>query len=243
MSVTNEQTSYILGIVSILFYSIVYFPQLRLIFKTKNSDDLSVLMLILWNQADVLSLVGVIVLRLELTLVIIGWYNLLVGIVMMFVAYYYKTKRTVKDSVAVIVFICVNLTVAAVLQGLIVEPHEKIGESLGWITAVVYIVGRFPQMYLNYTTGSTESVSVGMYAYTILGNTFYVASIYAFSTEPNYLRVNLPWIAMSLVTIVIDLCIIGQCLYYRRRRLGDSKTGDIEISIDLDADAADIQME
>lgn len=100
-SVIWEQVSYILGILSIIFYSIVYFPQLLLIFKTKNSDDLSIMMFILWNQADVLSLIGVIVLHLELTLIIIGWYHLIIGVVMMFVAYYYKSKRTVKDTVVV----------------------------------------------------------------------------------------------------------------------------------------------
>lgn len=239
----SEQVSYILGIVSIVFYSIVYFPQLRLIFKTKNSDDLSIMMFILWNQADVLSLIGVIVLHLELPLIIIGWYHLIIGIVMMFVAYYYKSKRTIKDTVAVVLFMLINLTVTIILQALIVEPHEKIGESLGWITAVVYISGRFPQMYLNHTKKSTESVSIGMYAYTIAGNIFYVASIYAFSTESQYLHANLPWIVMSLITVFLDFVIIMQCVYYRRLS-GKPPNTDVEITIDLDADTKpDIQME
>jgi solute carrier family 66 (lysosomal lysine-arginine transporter), member 1 len=237
----SEQVSYILGVVSIIFYSIVYFPQLHLISKTKNSDDLSIMMFILWNQADVLSLIGIIILQLELTLIIIGWYHLIIGVIMMFVAYYYKSKRTVKDTVAVVLFMCVNLTVTIVLQALIVEPYEKIGESMGWITAVVYIVGRFPQLYLNYKSKSTESVSIGMYAYTILGSVFYVGSIYAFSSEVEYLRANLPWIAMSLITIFFDIVIIAQCVYYRRI-LRKSKNDDVEITIDLDTHS-DIQME
>lgn len=211
----NENVSYVLGMISLVLYSIVYFPQLRLLYKTKKSDDLSILMFILWSQADVLSLIGLVVLQLELTLIIIGWYHLLVGIGMMGVIYYYRSKRTIIEGIYILSFVFINISVTIVLHALLLQPDYEIGEVIGWITAVVYVLGRVPQIYLNCTKRSTENLSVGMYIYTILGSIFYVGSIYAFSLDPVYLRANLPWIAVTFVTIVIDIFIVAQCYYYR----------------------------
>lgn len=214
MTISNQDLSYTLGIISVVFYSIVYFPQLRLIYKSKNSDDLSILMLILWSQADVLSLVGLIVLQLELSLIVIGWYHLFVGVVMMGVTYYYRSVRTLGDGVSILLFIFINVSVTVVVQVLVKTTEYKVGEILGWVTTVIYIIGRFPQIYTNYTTKSTDNLSVGMYTNTILGNTFYVASIFALSLEPDYLYSNLPWIVLAIVSNIIDLFIVAQCYYY-----------------------------
>ena len=49
-----EVLSYIFSICSIVFYSIVYFPQFNEIYKTKSSDGISIFTLLLYTEADFL---------------------------------------------------------------------------------------------------------------------------------------------------------------------------------------------
>lgn len=206
--------SYVFSVLSIIFYSIVYFPQFRLIYKTENSENLSILMLIMWTQGDALSLAGLILLHLELNLIIIGWYHLFIGISMMIYTFYYKKERKLLDAFYIMTFILLNITICSVLQIYVTEQQSQIGEIIGWITASLYIIGRFPQFYLNYKKKSVEGLSIVMYVNTILGNIFYVCSILTYSIEYEYIRINMPWIILSVVVIFLDLFIIAQCKYY-----------------------------
>lgn len=233
MIMSAQDLSYTLGVISVVFYSIVYFPQLRLIYKSKNSDNLSILMLILWSEADVLSLIGLIVLQLELSLIVIGWYHLFVGVAMMGVTYYYRSVRTIGDGVSILLFIFINVSVTVVVQVLSKTPEYKVGEILGWITTVIYIIGRFPQIYANFMMKSTENLSVGMYINTILGNTFYVASIFALSLEIDYLYSNLPWIVLAIISNIIDFFIVAQCYYYRHRQSNSNTVDDENVEVDI----------
>lgn len=212
----NFTWSYVFSVLSLIFYSIVYFPQFYLIYKTKNSEDLSIMMLILWSQADALSLVGVILLQLELNLVIIGWYHMFVGILMMSYTFYYRKKYTILESSSIFLFISTNIALCSVLQSTVTQPYEKPGEIIGWFTTGLYIIGRFPQIYFNFKTRSVEGLSIMMYVYTILGNLLYIMSIIFFSTDFSYIKLNMPWIVLGVVTIVLDLFLIAQCKYYKK---------------------------
>lgn len=211
-----QALSYVFSILSVIFYSIVYFPQFRLIYKNKNSDDISILMLIMWSQADALSLLGVLLLKLEINLVIIGWYHLFIGILMIIFTFYYKKERTILYASIILFFVFSNVTLCAIIQSMISEQLLEPGEIIGWITTSLYILGRFPQIYHNFTTKSVEGLSLMMYIYTILGNMFYIFSIITFSIEPEYLRINMPWIILGISTITLDLFVIIQCKYYKR---------------------------
>lgn len=209
--------SYILGIISIFFYSIIYFPQILLIYRTKNSDNLSLLMFILWSQADSLSLIGVILLNFELNLIVIGWYHVIIGIIMMIVILFYKKQDKIINTAYVFAFSVINISLCIVLQSVINEPELFIGETIGWITTSLYIIGRFPQILLNFHKKSSDGVSIMMYVWTILGNTFYISSIITFSTESGYIKTILPWIVLACVTIFLDFLLIFQCKYYSKR--------------------------
>lgn len=208
--------SYVFSIFSLVFYSIVYLPQFILIYKTKNSEDLSILMLIMWSQADALSLMGVIMLQLELNLIIIGWYHLFIGIFMMLFTFFYRKKYRILDGLSIGIFVTINIVTCSVLQHLITEPLLEPGEIIGWITTCLYIIGRFPQIYMNFKTRSVEGLSVLMYVYTILGNLFYICSILTFVNDPEYILLNMPWIVLGIVLIILDIFIIIQCKYYSK---------------------------
>jgi uncharacterized protein with PQ loop repeat len=219
-----EELAYSLSIASLVFYSIVYVPQFLVIYKSKSSSGISLWMLLLWTQADVLSLIGTIVLHMYTNIIMISWYHFMVGVLMIVFVLYYRdkyndnyenTQRFTKEYkiqvLSTIIFICTNTVICVILNVIITRSHDLIGEVIGWITTVFYIVGRFPQMWLNYKNKSTEGLSILMYVFTILGNATYTAVI---TLDNETIQSNMPWIVSSVVMIVLDLYIIYQHYYY-----------------------------
>ena len=212
LMLTVEYLSYVFGIISTLFYSVVYLPQFYVIYKTKSIDGISVWMLLMWGQADFLSLVGTILLSLEISLIAIGWYHACVGFLMtMYVLYHDKQS---KDKILyVVTYYVANISVCLYLNIYFIQ-NVDIGLVIGWITSVLYIIGRFPQFMLNIKRRSTEGLSIYMYVFTILGNIFYLLAVLSFSVEREYILLNLPWIIMIIITVTLDFIVIGQMIYY-----------------------------
>lgn len=219
-----EGLAYSLSIISLIFYSIVYVPQFFVIYKSKSSSGISLWMLLLWTQADVLSLIGTIVLHMYTNIIMISWYHFIVGVLMIVFVLYYRdkynnnyenshsfTKEYKIQVLSTIIFVCINTVICVILNVIITSSHDLIGEIIGWVTTVFYIVGRFPQMWLNYKNQSTEGLSVLMYVFTILGNATYTAVI---TLDNETIQSNMPWIVSSVVMIVLDLYIIYQHYYY-----------------------------
>jgi uncharacterized protein with PQ loop repeat len=211
-----DELAYSLSIISLIFYSIVYVPQFFVIYKSKSSSGISLWMLLLWTQADVLSLIGTIVLHMYTNIIMISWYHFIVGVLMIVFVLYYRDKYNNNyeykiQVLSTIIFICVNTVICVILNVIITRSHDLIGEIIGWVTTVFYIVGRFPQMWLNYKNQSTEGLSILMYVFTILGNATYTAVI---TIDNETIQSNMPWIVSSVVMIVLDLYIIYQHYYY-----------------------------
>ena len=212
----NSIASFAFGILSIIFYSVVYYPQFYLIYKTKKTEGISIWMLLVWGQADFMSLVGTVILNLELSLIIIGWYHAVVGLLMtVYTLLYEKDNKLVKYS-AVAIYYIINISVCVYLTTTMIYNFEA-GTSIGWVSSVLYIVGRFPQLYLNYRRKTTEVLSILMYIFKILGNTCYLLATITYSIEPDYIITNLPWIFMIVVTVTMDFMVIFQSYYYKKR--------------------------
>jgi uncharacterized protein with PQ loop repeat len=217
----NSIASFAFGILSIIFYSVVYYPQFYVIYKTKKTDGISIWMLLMWGQADFMSLVGTIILNLELSLIIIGWYHAIVGLLMtVYTLLYEKDNKILKYSFVAIYYIT-NVSVCMYLTITMLYNFEA-GTTIGWISSILYIIGRFPQIYLNYRRKTTEGLSILMYIFTILGNTCYLLATITFSLETEYILVNLPWIVMIVVTVSMDFLVIFQSYYYKQKQMNSS---------------------
>ncbi|EIN12730.1 PQ-loop-domain-containing protein [Punctularia strigosozonata HHB-11173 SS5] len=118
------------------------------------------------------------------------------------------------------------------------KPSTKPGEVLewrsqvmGWISAVLYLGARLPQISefihcmstsklsndapgKNFVT-KCEGLSPGLFMFSISGNTTYALSIIAASVEPRYLIANASWLAGSGLTVFLDVFVLGQFYYYR----------------------------
>ena len=205
-----EALSYTFSIFSIVFYSIVYYPQFYEIYKSKSSDGISIFTLLLYTQADFLSLFGTIILSLSTSIILLGWYHTFVGICMiLFVLCYEKENKKTKFMYSLL--FCLTNILIGILLSVFSVFNEPTGEAIGWITMVIYIVGRFPQIILNIKRKSTEGLSVLMYVFTILGNLFYGLSVLVYSDDKTYLMYNLPWLISTFVTILLDIFVIFQC--------------------------------
>jgi uncharacterized protein with PQ loop repeat len=204
-------------------------------------------MLLLWTQADILSLIGTIVLNMHFSIILIGWYHYIVGAIMILFVLYYKDKynrykdnnddedgdnnddnnddnltktdtmmnfkrKFIVQMISTFIFLSVNTLVCVILNTTINEPNDVVGECLGWVTMSFYLIGRFPQMWLNYKRKSTEGLSLLMYLFTMLGNGFYMVVI---TIDPETIRANIPWIVTGITTILLDIVVIGQHYYYK----------------------------
>lgn len=224
----NSIASFALGVLSIIFYSVVYYPQFYVIYKTKKTDGISIWMLLVWGQADFLSLIGVVVLNLELSLIIIGWYHAFIGFLMTMYTLYYEKDNKVVKYIAVIVYYGINISVSLYLTIAFIYNYEA-GTVLGWASSIFYVIGRLPQLYLNYRRKTTEGLSILMYIFTILGNTFYLLSVLAFSLEPNYIYTNLPWIFMIVITVLMDFVVLFQFRYYKKPISSNTNTSVVQV--------------
>ena len=119
------------------------------------------------------------------------------------------------------------------------------GQIFGYFCAILYLGSRIPQLLLNYRRKSTEGVSLLFFLFACIGNLTYDMSIFAYDATPlcegrgvgkcgpgeassiygTYIAVNASWIAGSLGTLVLDMCIFVQFFMYRK----DDEDGDVAV--------------
>ena len=210
-----QEISYILSIISLVFYSIVYLPQFFAIFKAGSSEGISLWTILLWTQADILSLIGTLLLYMPSSIIIIGWYHYYVGVLMtIYILYYTKEKSSIYFKIKCLItfgFLAINTTICVLLNIHVKSSYDDIGAILGWITMVFYTGGRLPQIWMNYSNKSTGNLSVLMYTFTIIGNSLYIGVI---TVNPEYIVENIPWIVNGVFSIILDLVVLGQYYYY-----------------------------
>lgn len=105
------------------------------------------------------------------------------------------------------------------------------GQGLGYLSTLLFLVSRIPQIYHNYQRKSTTGISVILFLSAFLGNLTYSGSIFlspecigegAHTRE--FLTNELSYLLGSMGTMLFDLVILGQRVYYksdlhlRRRR-------------------------
>jgi uncharacterized protein with PQ loop repeat len=195
----------------------VYIPQIILIYKNKSSEGISLLMLFIWTQADILSLFAAILSQLSLNVFVLGYYDVFTGFFMILFSYYYSKIKSTKYNLTIMLYVIVNVALLAIAHNFKADDTEHAGEIIGWITSSLYLIGRIPQIYINSKSRNVEGLSILMFIYTILGNFFYLLSIFTLSIEKSYIMSNLPWITTTIITILLDIFVIFQILYYKKQ--------------------------
>lgn len=109
------------------------------------------------------------------------------------------------------------------------EPELKfdfLAQFFGWLSAVLYLGSRMPQILLNFKRKSCEGISFLFFLCACLGNLTYVISILSISVDPYFLLVQSSWLAGSIGTLSLDFVIFIQFFLYNRD--DDDSDSDID---------------
>ena len=205
---TDNSTEISLGVISMIFYGITYFPQMYKIWKTKSSEGVSMWSVLMWAQADALSLVASILLQLDIMVVIICWYHFFMDLIMIYMMIYFEKVHNSKMISYVAIFVTINLLSNCLINILYYrnsgnEVQYLIGEVFAWVTTCIYIVGRFPQIF--HLQKTIEGLSVLMFVFAIGGNASYLSLL----VLQDQAMSNLAWMVLSVCLIVLDLYVIA----------------------------------
>ncbi|KAJ2923456.1 hypothetical protein H1R20_g13630, partial [Candolleomyces eurysporus] len=106
------------------------------------------------------------------------------------------------------------------------EPdfERVLGRIFAWICTTLYLTSRLPQIWKNYVRKSVEGLSMYLFVFAFLGNSFYVASILlspkTYLPPPestNFIRESIPYLLGSSGTLMFDITIVTQSFIYRPR--------------------------
>jgi len=107
------------------------------------------------------------------------------------------------------------------------DEQEQDGEMplgaaiLGYLSAVLYLGARIPQIIQNAHNKSCEGLSILFFILSLTGNVTYGAGILFHSTRSSYIFKNLPWLIGSFGTIMQDIMIFVQFYTYKVRTKND----------------------
>ncbi|CAL8079922.1 unnamed protein product [Calicophoron daubneyi] len=104
----------------------------------------------------------------------------------------------------------------------------KIGYGLGFVSSVMYLSSRFPQIIRNWRRQSTEGVCVYLFCLALLGNTTYALQILLTSLDPMFLLGALPWLIGSIGVLFLDVLILSQFYRYRPHKQQSFHSASVE---------------
>ncbi|KAH8833681.1 PQ loop repeat-domain-containing protein [Flagelloscypha sp. PMI_526] len=114
------------------------------------------------------------------------------------------------------------------------STEKVIGRFFAWLCTTLYLTSRLPQIWKNFVRKSVEGLSMSLFLFAFLGNTFYVASILS---SPNmhgdpaeasaFLRESIPFLLGSAGTLMFDVTILTQSSIYKRPKRHHDRSSSI----------------
>ena len=96
------------------------------------------------------------------------------------------------------------------------EPMKAGPEILGYLSAVLYLGARLPQIYQNHKKRSVHGLSLLFFLFSVFGNVTYAGGILLYRNDIDYVWHYLPWLLGSLGTVFEDMIIFLQFYVYSR---------------------------
>lgn len=98
------------------------------------------------------------------------------------------------------------------------EPDTNIEmgpQIVGYLSAILYLGARIPQIIRNHQRKSVEGLSLLFFLFSTLGNLTYASQILFYRSDSQYIVLNLSWLLGSLGTIFEDSFIFLQFYMYK----------------------------
>lgn len=226
--------SNLLGSLSICCWFVVFTPQIYENYKRKSGECLSLWFLWIWLIGDIFNIVGAIMENLLPTMIVLALYFAIADLIIIYQVYYYRFKLQqvelepllvenndeahrnlllgrLDTNIIVYTLYCIYVFVFLRLLYEFVDWSQ----FFGWLSAILYIGSRIPQIIKNMNTGSIEGLSISMFVFSVLGNILYCLAIFCKSVEKEYLLANLPWLVGAGGTTVFDIIIFLQFVLYK----------------------------
>lgn len=236
MNYLGAYLSNVLGLLSSLIFLFVLLPQMHKNYKSKNSDAVSLSLILLWIVGDFLSMFSAQVKNISIVVVYTAIYHIVLGLLfaMQIMYYRYSTLKTgyisLYDEVEVpeydstfcltkreqlfvtissIVILFVKTYFYLNLQGSLI-----LANLVAWSTTFIFVSSRIPQILLNHKRKSTEGLSVYSFVLLNIANYLFLFSILVnildVSDKSMFITNNMQWIVGATATSFLDIIIFYQ---------------------------------
>lgn len=138
---------------------------------------------------------------------------------------YFYNKKLLYLRPSEFIFACISIIFIIICKILLIYLDQNIGnklaDTLGWLTTLIFISSRIPQIILNYQRKSTEGLSILSFIIINICNFFFFLSIVILlidlpkENHLNFILENIQWIVGSTCTILFDCIIFSQFIIYR----------------------------
>ncbi|KAF7241644.1 hypothetical protein EG68_10920 [Paragonimus skrjabini miyazakii] len=116
-------------------------------------------------------------------------------------------------------------------QPFLPETSAKIGYILGFLSSIMYVSSRFPQILRNWQRGSTEGLCVILFCLALVGNASYGLQIFLTSLDPRFLLNSLPWLIGSVGVLLLDLIILFQFYHFSPSKIPVPRSPSVEAGL------------
>eukprot|EP00668_Euglena_longa_P004658 GGOE01005435.1.p2 GENE.GGOE01005435.1~~GGOE01005435.1.p2 ORF type:complete len:155 (-),score=13.79 GGOE01005435.1:38-502(-) len=77
------------------------------------------------------------------------------------------------------------------------------------------MASRVPQLVHTFSSRRVEDISIWLFAFSVLGNMAYAASLLSRSLQPAWLRMQAPFLVGSLGMLCLDVCMLCQIFAFK----------------------------
>jgi uncharacterized protein with PQ loop repeat len=240
----GEVLSWVMSTLSNIVWLFVFIPQILENKRNKSSVAISFYLILLWYIGDTLSSISVVYKNAKPMLLYVGIYHIIFDLIFITQVIYYRlpTIQTyphllnentyqydlifyIKDVIKmeeVSMFFGYNLFLLIILPVLQHIPHQIIGNILAWLSTIIFLVSRLPQILLNHKRRSVSGLSFITFINISIANQLFLISVLinlldftTSSLKSKFIFENLPWIVGSSGTIFFDTIIFVQFLKYK----------------------------
>lgn len=97
-----------------------------------------------------------------------------------------------------------------------VNEINFLAQLFGYLSALLYLGSRIPQILLNFKRKSCDGISFLFFLFACLGNITFIFSVLSISLDYKYLVLNSSWLLGSSGTLIMDFIIFVQFFAYGR---------------------------